>query len=564
MTVPIIWSIAGHDSSGGAGLSADQRACDAMGVHLCPVVASITAQHSMGVDAVFALPPAQLEAQLQALAKDMPPAAIKTGLLGDAGLIRMVAHWVRRLRETRPAMALVIDPVLGASAGGAAFSNEAVRLAYQQELLPLATLITPNRAEALALLNLPARHDGPADALPDLAARLRALGCEAVAITGGDAPPSPPQAGSAMDWAVDWLDTPHAQGWLCAPRVPTRHHHGSGCTFASAAAGALALGHVSADAVVLAKMLCTQALRHGHAAGEGPGPVMASLATDLGPVPYLGLGRDLPWQLTHGPAGQTDQGPTLFRPFEAPADGLYGILPDSTMLEMAAQAGLRCLQLRHKAPQGVQAHIEASARICTAHGALLFVNDHWPQALALLSDTSPQPGSQMAPSGLHLGLHLGQEDLLSLGETDRQQLLAARHRVTLGLSSHSVWELARAAGCGASLIACGPVQATTTKDMPWRPQGMHNLRWWVAHSPAPVVAIGGLLSPQDIAAFAAAGPAALCVVRGLGQSGPEMAERAVALRQAVQAGRRAASQAQGPFDAAGAPSRLPVLPHPVL
>lgn len=554
LPLPIVWSIAGHDSSGGAGLSADQRACDGMGVHLCPVVASITAQHSMGVEAVFALPPAQLEAQLQALAQDMPPAAIKTGLLGDVGLIQLVARWVRQWRQAHPGLALVIDPVLGASAGGAAFSNDAVREAYRQELLPLATLITPNRAEALRLLGRPARHDGPADELPELAAQLRAIGCQGVAITGGDA-----VSASQPGWAIDWLDTPHAQGWLCAPRVPTRHHHGSGCTFASAAASALALGHVSADAVVLAKMLTTQALRHAHAAGKGPGPVMASLAGGLGPMPLLGLGRDLPWQLTHGQAGTP-----LFRPFEAPSDGLYGILPDSTLLSMAADTGLRCLQLRHKAHEGAQAQIEASAHVCAQHGALLFVNDHWRQALALLSDassgTSPGASPRPALAGLKLGLHLGQEDLLSLDDGARRQLLAARDRVTLGLSSHSAWELARAAGCGASLIACGPVQATTTKDMPWHPQGAENLRWWVGHSPAPVVAIGGLLTPEDIETFAACGPATLCVVRGLGQSAPEMAQRVAALRQAVLSGRARPPAAANLAD----PPHRPFLPHPVL
>ncbi|MGQ0599690.1 bifunctional hydroxymethylpyrimidine kinase/phosphomethylpyrimidine kinase [Aquabacterium sp.] len=534
-SLPIIWSIAGHDSSGGAGLSADQRAADAMGAHLCPIVACVTAQHSSGVEAIFPLPLNQLQAQLQALSQDMPPKAIKTGLLGSVDLIRTVAAWVRQLREHHPELPLVIDPVLGASAGGAAFSDDAVVQAYRRELLPLATLITPNRAEALRLLGKPARHDGNADELPYLASLLRSMGAQAVVITGGDAPQA--------DWAVDWLDTHHAQGWLCSRRVPTRHHHGSGCTFASAAASAMAQGHVSADAVVLAKMLTTQALLHAHEAGHGPGPVMAHMGQPLGPLPYLGIGRALPWQVLHGDSS----GAPLFQPFEPPADGLYGILPDSAQLDAAAQAGLRCLQLRHKASEGVLAHIEASTHACIQHDALLFVNDHWQHAL--------QQGLQPE---LKLGLHLGQEDLLALDEPARQQLLAARGRVVLGLSSHSAWELARAAGCGASLIACGPVMPTTTKDMPWTPQGEHNLRWWTRHSPAPVVAIGGLLTPQDIERFAACGPAALCVVRGLGQSDSEMRERVPPLRAAVRAGR-----ARG-LEQGARPRRGLDLPQPVL
>lgn len=529
---PIVWSIAGQDSAGGAGLSADQRAADAMGVHLCPVLACITAQNSMGVTAIFPVSPAQLDAQLQALAQDMPPAAIKTGLLGDAALIEVVAAWVRQLRDINPNLPLVIDPVLSASAGGAAFSHDEVLWAYRRHLLPLATLITPNGAEALRLLGRPARHDAPPEELPDLALRLREMGARNVVITGGDAP--------SPDWALDWMDAaPHAQGWLSNRRVATRHHHGSGCTFATAAASALALGHVGADAIVLAKMRTTQALLSAHEAGEGPGPVMPSAAHPLGPLPWLGIGRSLPWQITHGDGSDRP----LFQPFDAPPDGLYGILPDSERLQAAAQAGMRCLQLRHKAREGAAAHMAASARACAEHGALLFINDHWQQALSL-----PEA------AGLKLGLHLGQEDLLGLSPTDQQQLLAARGRIVLGLSSHSPWELARAAGCGASLIACGPVLPTTTKDMPWVPQGEDNLRWWVAHSPAPVVAIGGLLDPQDLTRFAACGPACLCVVRGLGDKATDIQARLPDLRDAVHKGRLRVSP----------PPQQLGLPHPVL
>jgi hydroxymethylpyrimidine kinase/phosphomethylpyrimidine kinase/thiamine-phosphate diphosphorylase len=568
---PIIWSMAGHDTAGGAGLSADQRACDAMGVHLCPVVAALTAQHSLGVQAMQPVDEGWLEAQLQALATDMPPAAIKTGLLGSVAAVQTVARWVDRLRAAQPdcLLPLIVDPVLGATAGGSAFSHEGIVAAYREHLLPRATLITPNRAEALALLGLPARHDGPVDALPDLATQLRALGAQGVAITGGDAPHE--------GWAIDWIDLPQAQGWLCAPRVATPHHHGSGCTFAAAAAAAMACGHGSADAVVLAKMRTSQALQQSHAAGAGSGPVLASAAHPLGALPWLGLGRSLPWRITHGanianedaaadvhadgPSRAPGKAPPLFQAFAPPADGLYGILPDSTQLHAAAQAGLRCLQLRHKATDGALAHIQASAHSCAEHGATLFINDHWQAALALLGYASTH-GPAL---GLHLGIHLGQEDLLALSATDRAQLLAARGHIQLGLSSHSLWELARAAGCGASYIACGPVQATTTKDMPWHPQGEHNLRWWVAHSPAPVVAIGGVLTPDDVQRFAACGPAAVCVVRGLGQTLDAMQARVPALQAAV-------ASATSPINAPAAActgqtpalAASPSLPKPVL
>ena len=99
---PIIWSIAGNDSGGGAGLSADQRAAEAFGVHLCPVVAAVTAQNSVGVARVEPVSPELLDAQLAALADDMPPAAVKTGLLGSAENVAVVARWIGRLRARSP------------------------------------------------------------------------------------------------------------------------------------------------------------------------------------------------------------------------------------------------------------------------------------------------------------------------------------------------------------------------------------------------------------------------------------------------------------------------------
>ena len=556
---PVIWSIAGQDSAGGAGLSADQRAADALGVHLCPVVSALTAQHSREVEAVFPVPAAQLESQLRALSGDLPPRAIKTGLLGSVTAIETVARWVDHWRAQTPAgsdphrqLALIVDPVLGASAGGTPFSDEAIVAAYRTLLLPRATVITPNRAEARRLQGEPATHDGPAAALPALARALRTLGARSVVITGGDAPMR--SDGRTSAHCLDWLDSPHAQGWLTAPRVPTPHTHGTGCTFASGVAAAWALGHVEADAIVLARMLTHHALARSHAAGQGAGPVMAhadfAAGTQAGgaPLPWLGLGEELPWQLTLGDADAPVPAP-LFQPFAPPPDGLYGIVPDSVQLGHALQAGLRCVQLRHKNHIGLQAHLDRSVALCQAQSAQLFINDHWRAALQTLAHRFETESS--GPNAA-VGLHLGQEDLLALDASDRHTLLDARQRLMLGLSSHSLWELARAAGCGASLIACGPVQPTTTKDMPWVPQGAHNLSWWVRHSPAPVVAIGGLLTPDDVQEVGHCHPAAACVVRGLGQDLPNMQAQVPRLQQAWQTARRAAPVA---------PARLP---HPCL
>ncbi len=549
---PIVWSIAGLDTAGGAGLSADQRAADALGAHLCPVTACLTAQHSQGVDAVFPVDAAQLEAQLQALAHDLRPRAIKTGLLGSVAAIESVARWVDRLRADAPTgtdphrhLALVVDPVLRASAGGAPFTDEAIVDAYRHWLLPRATVLTPNRPEALALLGTPAPrgHDATASAsalepIPDLAQALQSLGPRCVLITGGDACDANRSADASHDletrFSLDWLQAPEAQGWLCAPRVDTPHHHGTGCTLASAVAAALALGHVSADACVLGRMVVHHALLHARPAGAGRGPVIASPGALSGPaqggvpLPWLGLGRELPWRLMPGaiPVGPANGGPARFQAFHPPADRLYGILPDGPSLAASVEAGLRCVQLRHKPTQGADTALATSLQAAAHHGATLFVNDHWRLALAASRPASGHPRFQ-------LGIHLGQEDLLALSADDRESLRQRRHDTLLGLSSHCPWELARALGCGPSYVACGPVQATTTKDMPWLPQGEDNLRWWVAQSDVPVVAIGGLLGADELRRFAACGPAALCVVRALHTPPAELPAKLASLRQAT-------------------------------
>ena len=430
-----------------------------------------------------------LEAQLNTLAADMPPRVIKTGLLGSAENVRTLAAFVDRLRARQP-LALVVDPVLRASTG-AALADAELRRAYRELLLPRATVITPNQSEALALLESDEITDIPAQA-----SALQALGCESVVITGGDA--ALRQHHDSL--SLDWMATPHANGWLALPRERIPHNHGTGCTFASALAAALALGWVTADAIVLAKMAATHALRHARAVGRGVGPVIAraGFATDPTLLPQLSLTAATPTEWRH----HTQR----HRP------GVYAIV-DSPQ---RAEAVLRCrptvdtLQLRMKRPNGLNddawnntlsSAIQASQAAAEAAGVRLVINDHWQTALTA--------GAR--------ALHLGQEDLMALTASDLQALQSARETgVELGISSHSLWELCRAAFMAPDLIACGPVWPTTTKDMPWQPQGLQNLAWWAHMAPAPVVGIGGILTPDQMSAVASTGAAGACVVRGLG------------------------------------------------
>ena len=499
---PVVWSIAGNDSGGGAGLSADQRAAGAFGVHLCPVVAAVTAQSSVEITRVAPMPAEVLEAQLATLATDLPPVAIKTGLLGSAENVEVVARWVDRMR-VHGKVALVVDPVLGASTG-ATFAGDEVLRAYRELLLPRATVVTPNEREARRLV----REKGEPSSIPELARHLRSLGAASVAITGGDNPDAP-------DWSLDWIDTPHASGWLGLQRVDTPHNHGTGCTFATSAAAALALGFVAADALVLAKMATTQALRHGYSAGQGAGPVAAcggfAVQPELMPCMSWGEGPDFDFMPRAASAQSLD---------------LYAIVDSAERVAQVVAAGVTTVQLRVKTPampnekwvSTLRESIAQSVSVCREAGAQLVVNDHW------------RLGHELGAKAVHLG----QEDLCALGDGGRQELAATG--LALGISSHSLWELARARSLNPAYVACGPVWPTLTKAMPWRAQGLDNLAWWVRMAGVPVVAIGGILDHGQLTLAAQSGASGVCVVRGLGD---DPATTIPGWQSALEQGRRA-------------------------
>ncbi len=553
-TRPTVWSIAGNDSGGGAGLSADQRAAEAMGVHLCPVVASLTAQNSVQVAAVLPVDAEGLDAQLKALAEDLPPVAIKTGLIGSAAGVAVIVAWVDRLRATHPRLPLVVDPVLRASTG-AALADEALLQAYVRELLPRTTVLTPNRAEArrlVAAAGLTTTSEVAHWPVPELAAALRGLGPTAVIVTGGDLEPAPPDGTASQAepktadidltaLALDWIDTapPVADaapvlGWLSLPRVDSRHTHGTGCTHATTIASALALGFPIADAAVLAKMATTAAIEAGHPQGRGAGPVGAPGPFITRPhlLPRLTWGDDaagIAW--AHG-APPTGNGLNV-------PPGLYALANDTDELKQglkalgALQAPLAAVQLRIKRSahaalsdaafeDHVRAQVKQALPHTAAHGVRLFVNDHW-RVLAARSTASCGSGTTVSEDTAALGVHLGQEDLEALGPQGRAALLQTRNTqgLALGISSHSLWELCRALSLRPDYVACGPVWPTVTKDMPWNPQGLDNLAWWSHMSPVPVVAIGGILAPGQMAACRTAGAHAACLVRAMKQASME-------------------------------------------
>jgi hydroxymethylpyrimidine/phosphomethylpyrimidine kinase len=253
-------TIAGSDPSGGAGLQADLKTFTALGVYGTSIVTALTAQNTVGVTGVMAVPPNFIRAQYHAVTGDMRIAAAKTGMLGDTATVLTVAELVK----ASGLAPLVVDPVMVATSGDVLLQPDAIE-AVRDVLIPLATLITPNLHEAARLLDCEVAADE--SAVRRQAERLLGLGCGAVLLKGGHA--------ESPD-AVDYLVTAGGAALrLSMPRLETRNTHGTGCTLAAAVTAGLAKGLALEDAAREAKSYLWAALKSGAAMryGAGCGPV---------------------------------------------------------------------------------------------------------------------------------------------------------------------------------------------------------------------------------------------------------------------------------------------------
>lgn len=257
--------IAGSDSGGGAGIQADIKAVMAMGGFAATAVTAITAQNTLGVRAVHALPPDLVQAQIAAVLDDIGADAIKTGMLGDAATVRRVAECLASAATSIP---VVIDPVMVAKGGQSLLGAEALE-AMRRHLLPLATLITPNLPEAECLLGHPITD--PVDA----ARALLDTGAKAVLLKGGHAD------GPEL---TDVLADADGVRRFTMRRIDTRHTHGTGCTLASAIAAGLAQGMALDGAVGRARAYVQEAIRTAPGFGGGHGPLNHNATTGYSPL----------------------------------------------------------------------------------------------------------------------------------------------------------------------------------------------------------------------------------------------------------------------------------------
>ncbi len=257
---PVILSIAGSDSSGGAGIQADIKAISALGAYAATAITAITVQNTLGVRAIHAVPPEIVKGQIEAVMEDISPDAIKIGMINDIAIARVIAETIRKYRPRH----VVFDPVMVSTSGSKLIEERAIEI-LTRELMPLTDLITPNLDEAEVLTGC--RIDTP-EKMKEAGRELLQFGSKAVLVKGGHL------KGEKMYDVLQEAGTEQPVVFV-EEYIESNNVHGTGCTLSSAIATFLALGYKMPEAVKQAKMYITSAIEHGKnvVTGHGNGPL---------------------------------------------------------------------------------------------------------------------------------------------------------------------------------------------------------------------------------------------------------------------------------------------------
>ena len=525
-TKPIVYTIAGSDSGGGAGIQADLHAIHALGGHGCSAITCLTAQNSVGVSGVHAATDF-LDAQLQALQTDLPPAAIKIGMLGTRELVEQVGTFVQDMKKKDGSRRIwvVLDPVMISTSGHRLIQEDAQQ-AMINMLFPYVDLLTPNKYEAEALLGRTLTSTADVE---QGARDLLAMGARAVLIKGGHTQEDSPYAQDYFLSSSSLQNLPeeprNCDGgvWLRSERYDTVHTHGTGCTLSSALATALALQSTSwptvvdlVDAATLAKAYVTAGIAQGVGLGQGPGPV--------GQTIFPQTHQHFPRIVANPNEGQAQP----FRPISM-NDGLGHLLILVDSLEWIEKlasdkvkaAGVTDIQLRIKGETDFDRIVEkvkTANRLCQAAGIRLWINDYWEAAIA---------------AGC-FGVHMGQEDLYRCQQKDGLSKLREAN-LALGLSTHTYGELAAALAVEPSYISLGPIYGTSSKQVNFGPQGLAMVQQWRRLVPPhmPLVVIGGISDAARAADVRRAGADCVAVIGAVTQA-QETVQAIESLNAAVQ------------------------------
>ena len=463
MKQAIVWTIAGSDCSGGAGIQADTKTIHNLGAKACSVVTAVTAQNSSGVQEINAVNELTLNSQIASLEDEFPASVIKIGMLANCQQVEAVASHVQRLKaKWRHQVSVVYDPVAVASSGDQ-LAEEDIIPAIKTHLLPLVDLLTPNNQEVQKLSGV---YMFSWDCMKAAANTLLDSGPGAILIKGGHLDIAPEQC-------VDLCTDGYQEYWLASQRHSSSQNHGTGCTLASALAALLAQSYLLRDAFTIAKAYINQGLKNLQANNtrdvwQGPWPS----TSDCFPRVLVNgseLAQELAWEQSdkhHFACG--------FPQTDTQNLGLYPVIDSLEWLEKLLRLGVKTIQYREKTLRGeaLEEAIQKAAELGKQYAARLFINDHW----------------QLAVKYQAYGVHLGQEDL------QRADLAAIYQAgIRLGISTHGHYELLKALEYHPSYLAVGAIFPTRTKDMTGQIQGTKTLSDLVNICPdIPMVAIGGI------------------------------------------------------------------------
>jgi hydroxymethylpyrimidine kinase / phosphomethylpyrimidine kinase / thiamine-phosphate diphosphorylase len=508
-----IWTIAGSDASGGAGIQADIKAMASFGLQGASVITALTAQNSLGVLAVNAIAIDVIASQLNALEQDKLPQVIKIGLLANCEQVEFIAAKLRHYKKTWPQAPLVVyDPVAVASSGDSLVEQDILAV-VKEKFLPLVDVLTPNTDEIQKLSGV---YLISPQAIVEAAQVFNQLGVKSVVFKGGHWHYIKDHC---IDLCADFLAEPVKHYWLASENIPTMHSHGTGCTFASVIAACLTLEYPLKDAFVLAKAYINQGLKAAKQVAYGLGSVaQLGFPDNLADFPevienqsVLGQALELVNKvpiITNNILACNDA--LVFPACESSTLGLYAVVDTLEFLQICFEQGIKTVQLRIKDKNDAKlvAKVRQAVSLSQQYQAQLFINDHW----------------QLAINCGAYGVHLGQEDL------ENADLVAIKQAgLRLGISSHGFYEILRAHNYQPSYIAFGAIFSTQTKDMSGQIQGLSKLKHFVALMKNDTnVAIGGI-NISNVEQVLATGIKRVAVVSAIIQA--ENPKQAIALLQ---------------------------------
>ena len=486
-----VWSIAGSDCSGGAGIQADIKAIHNLGAEACTVITAVTAQNSLGVQEINAVNNDVLLSQFSSLENDKTAQVIKIGLLANTEQVELVADKLESYKATWPCPPKVVyDPVAVASSGDN-LTEEDILEPIKQKLLPLVDVLTPNNKELQQLTGV---YVFSWDCMENAAIQALNLGVKAVVIKGGHIDIYP-------DKCVDYCFDGENHYWLASDKIDTEHTHGTGCTFASAIASLLAQGYLLRDAFTIAKAYINQGLVAAKDY-EGPYGSVWQGSWPTNPeyypsvlVPDSALAKSLEFE-PNNTCKQYINFASNFATTDTKNLGLYPVVSSISWLKRLLEMGVKTIQYREKALLGIELEQAVKQAIELGHHyqARMFINDHW----------------QLAIKYGAYGVHLGQEDL---ADADLNKI--KQSGLKLGVSTHGHYEMLKAQQYQPSYLAVGAIFPTRTKDMTGQIQGVRTLRHLVELNPAiPMVAIGGI-TLEKATAVAKTGVGSIAVVTAI-------------------------------------------------